>query len=97
MLSIMLAVVMSVSPQIALFSGSTKVTVTVNLEGYPVDAWKIEWMDGSASSQSSEIIEDFTRTHTYRRAGEYPVTVLLYRNGKVVKALSRMVVLKGMS
>jgi len=95
MFSLLLAVVMSVSPRIAIFNGPTIVTVTVELEDYQADQWVIQWMDGSVSAQASDELEDFSRTHTYRKPGEYPITVLLYRKGQVVKALSKMVSLKG--
>lgn len=95
MLSLVLAVVMSVSPRVAIINHPVIVTVTVELEDFICDQWVIQWMDGSVSAQASDVIEDFSRTHTYKQPGEYPVTVLLYRKGQVVKALSKMVSLKG--
>jgi len=97
-----LFVVLTVIPKIALFTKPVEVMVMVKSPDYYFDSYYIDWQDGSRSFQGtvSDDPDDawsgsFSRTHTYMRPGEYPVTVKLIRGGKVVKALSTMLSLKG--
>lgn len=93
---------MTVIPRLVLFTKPVEVMVTVKSPDYYFTGYLIEWMDGSRSIQETITLDpdeawsgSFSRTHTYTRPGEYPVTVKLIRNGKVVKALSTMLSLKG--